>query len=233
MDTSPYRYVGVPLTATIAGKLAVELFAGKVLERRVIGEGVLAAHLQRGGSAPRSDLGQVLRIALRELQAEGSATNVSTGHWQIGSPSSVPTPPITNSLPSEQTLPIGTLPSDVRQLGEGPEAVYLYFLPTYRVHAETNGRSTWPCKIGRTSGDPLLRIASQAATALPEPPHMAAVLWTQASLEWERAFHGVLAARGKRVLNALGVEWFDTSPSEFIDIAVWIDPSLGLPSQDS
>lgn len=150
---------------------------------------------------------------------------MTIGHWQIGARS---TDIIGDVVPpqSEQPPAVDPLPSDVVELGEGPEAVYLYYLPTYRTLAEKNKRTIWPCKIGRTSRDPLSRIASQAATALPEPPYMAAVLWTDALLEWERAFHGVLAARGKRVLKALGVEWSETSPTEFVEIAVWIEPTL-------
>lgn len=230
MDALPYRYVGVPLTATIAAKLALELFDGQVLERRKIIDGVVSAHAERGGVPSRTDVGVIARHALSALRAEGRATNVSTGHWQIGTRTNELAPESTPhaEVDSANAVPVvDPLPSDVLEIGEGPEAVYLYFLPTYRLHAEANGRSTWPCKIGRTSGDPLARVAAQAATALPEPPRIAALLWTTSSQEWERAFHGVLAARKRRVLNALGVEWFDTSPAEFIEIAVWIDPSLG------
>jgi hypothetical protein len=206
MDTGAYSYIGVPLTATVAAQMIVELFDGQVVERRVIVDRVLATHMQRGGAGPRSDIGQIARHALSAFRAEGKAANISTGYWQIGLRSAADTTaPVTID---EALVPVEVepLPSDVVELGEGPEAVYLYYLPTYRTLAERGGRVTWPCKIGRSAMDPLVRIASQAATALPEPPHMAAVIWTSTSADWERALHGVLAARGRRLHNALGVE---------------------------
>jgi hypothetical protein len=230
MDALPYRYVGVPLTAAIAAKLIAELFEGKVLERRVIADGALSAHVQRGGASPRGDIAQIARNALKDLRAEGKAVNVSVGHWQIGATASLvegQQATIADIADATDEIPPATpLPADVLELGEGPHAVYLYYLPTYRKHAEANGKNCWPCKIGRTIGDPLTRIAQQAATALPEPPRMAAVLWTDASFEWERAFHAILAARKKRVVDAPGVEWFDTSPDEFREIAIWIDSAV-------
>lgn len=228
METEGYRYAGVPLTATIASDLAFELYSGRVLERRTIGEGVIAEHLRRGGVAARGGFEPIIRHALRMLRERGAAINVSPGHWSIGQ--RVFQPAIDDVEPVELEIsdPVEgeLLPSDVMELGDGSEAVYLYFLPTYKLHAELSGRLSWPCKIGRTAGDPLQRIAMQAATALPESPRMAAVVWTADSASWEKAIHGVLAARGKRLKNALGVEWFETSPDEFVEIAKWIEPAL-------
>lgn len=230
MEGERYRYLGVPLTATIAAELAEELFRGQISETGQIGDAVLAAHLKRGGIASRGDITRVTRSALSMLRARGTALNVTIGHWQIGPsangwPHPLVSPEELSPAPGVEDDP-NPLPNDVVELGEGPEAVYLYFLPTYKRHAEVTGKPTWPCKIGRTSGDPLARIASQAATALPEPPYMAAVIWSDNSIAWERAFHGVLAARRRRIENALGVEWFETSPQEFVEIASWIEPGL-------
>ena len=221
-----YRYEGVPLTAGIAAELILENLKGQLLERRAISDAVLASHTSRGGGPPRGDITHIFKKALGDLRAEGAATNVSAGHWRIGElsarPLQEPAP-----IDAEPVAP-DPLPKDAQELGEGPEAVYLYYLPTYRAHAEQAGRSKWPCKIGRTSSDPIVRITSQAATALPERPHMAAVLWTSSSADWERAFHAVLAVRGQRMPNALGSEWFETSPDEFVAIAVWLDPNLHI-----
>lgn len=70
------------------------------------------------------------------------------------------------------------------------EAVYVYYLPTYRLRAKEQGEKAWPCKIGRTDGDPLSRVLSQAATALPERPRIAIIIRTSYPIPWETALHG-------------------------------------------
>ena len=87
-----------------------------------------------------------------------------------------------------------------------------------------------PCKIGRTDRDPVARVLAQAATALPERPHIALVIRTSFALAWEAALHGVLTLRGRRIEDAPGAEWFLTSPDEVYELAVLFDPSL---SQDA
>ncbi len=112
------------------------------------------------------------------------------------------------------------------ELGFGPSAVYAYYLPTYRLRAHDLGEKSWPCKIGRTDRDPLSRVSSQAATALPERPHIALIIRTSHPGAWEAAMHDVLTLRGLQIENSPGVEWFLTSPAEILELATAFDPSI-------
>lgn len=49
-----------------------------------------------------------------------------------------------------------------KEVGDGPQCVYLYFNPNDRRLAELEGRDVWECKIGRTSSrDAIQRILGQ------------------------------------------------------------------------
>jgi hypothetical protein len=119
-------------------------------------------------------------------------------------------------------------PAADRILGTGSASVYLYYLPVYRLRAEEQGKKFWPCKIGRTDRDPVARVLAQAATALPERPHIGLVIRTSNALAWEAAFHAVLTLRGRRIEDAPGSEWFLTSPDEVYELANLFDPDLAL-----
>ena len=96
-------------------------------------------------------------------------------------------------------------------------------MPLYRKISEQNNQTFWQCKIGRTDGDPLQRILAQAATALPERPHVAVVIKTNLSSYLETAIHAVLTLRGKKIDDSPGAEWFLTSPDEILEIYDFIE----------
>ena len=103
-------------------------------------------------------------------------------------------------------------------IGEGKSSVYVYYLPIYRQMAELQNDKLWHCKIGKTEGDPLLRVLSQASTALPEQPHIALILKTDYPNSLEQVLHGVLTIKGRKIDNSPGSEWFLTYPKEVEDI---------------
>ena len=109
-------------------------------------------------------------------------------------------------------------------LGTGPGSVYLYYLPTYRARAAERKESSWQCKIGRTKAGAVDRIFSQVGTALPEKPIVAVVLRTKYPAALEAALQSVLTLRGLAIEEALGNEWFLTSPAEVIALAKNFDP---------
>ncbi len=226
-----YQFKGIPLTAAIARSLIVKLFQGQLVERQVIDDEILRAHLSGGGAKPSRSSGEAVRKALLDMKNEGLAENVSMGHWRIantGQPSEEQSsteiaPPLG---PAEENVEDDRLPAVDLDVGTGVGAVYLYYLPTYRLHAENRGEKSWPCKIGRTDRDPVNRVLSQAATALPEKPHIALIVRTSQPLAWESALHGVLTLRGLRIENSPGVEWFLTSPQEVLDLVKQFDQSF-------
>jgi len=240
-DTDGYQFKNLPLTPAIIENLILDLFSGKLVERSVISKEVMDAHLARGGKKPRArNLDDSVKRALAKLKSHGLVENPSPGYWRIDPGATAHEPPLmpqtTDALSSpscEESSNTGnlggeSLPDPVADLviGSGDGAVYLYYLPTYRILAEKNGENVWPCKIGRTERDPLVRVLSQASTALPETPHVALIVRTQFPVAWESALHGVLTLRGLKIEQSPGSEWFLTSPDEVIELASLFDPSL-------
>lgn len=73
-----YSYKGVPLTPGIAQVLIRKLFTEKLLERQVIVDEVLRAHLAGGGlKASAQDLSATFKRALAAMRENGSAENSS------------------------------------------------------------------------------------------------------------------------------------------------------------
>jgi hypothetical protein len=234
-----YRFKDAPLTPAVVEFLALELFPGKLVERHVLEEEVVRAHVSRGGKQPPPEaVGRSSKKGLSSLKGKGLVENPVLGHWRFPSASQPSATPPSATLDSTETeSPIGSketsivqedLPEAIadRVLGIGPAAVYLYYLPVYRLRAEEHSQKFWPCKIGRTDRDPVARILAQAATALPESPHVALVIRTSFALAWEAALHGVLTLRGRQIEDIPGAEWFLTSPDEVYSLAMSFDPSL-------
>lgn len=97
--------------------------------------------------------------------------------------------------------------ASVTQLGEGVGKVYAY------------GYECLPgrLKIGRTDGDVVSRIVSQINASTPDRPKLYLVLATGNPGALERALHGALALRNRRVEGG-GAEWFRTTVDEIITI---------------
>jgi len=104
-----------------------------------------------------------------------------------------------------------------RTYGSGPESVYVYYFPS-----QADGRTSWPCKIGKTRGDPVKRIKRQQASMWEEPV-IGLLAQTDNCSRDEYLVHSVLR---DRKLDAFGVEWFDTTPDEVL--AVFRDRARGL-----
>jgi hypothetical protein len=131
------------------------------------------------------------------------------------------------SQDASQSSPAAALPyAAERTIGTGTSAIYLYYFSTYRTHSATNQGTRWPCKIGRSDRDPMLRVLSQAATALPELPTVALLIRTDDPSALEAALHAILTLRGRRSVQAPGTEWFDTTPDEVMQILRFIQPSI-------
>lgn len=229
---STYPYAGIPLSPNGISALILELFSGKTVERQEIVDVVLYTHLERGGAQPRAaDFPRSVKKALENLKRDGIASNPAFGFWQVQTSETQDEGEEINSVDSTSS------PEDLESeelvsaadvvLGKGRSAVYVYYYPAYRDAALQKGEVEWPCKIGRTDRDPLNRVISQAATALPEYPHMAIILWTDAPSKWELLLHNILSIRGKAMAQAPGSEWFMTSIDEIIGI---IDFVMGTQS---
>ncbi|WP_273852330.1 GIY-YIG nuclease family protein [Guptibacillus spartinae] len=240
MGFSEYKYTGLPLTPAICKGLIVELFNGRIESRKTIVNEVLKTHLERGGKETKAvDKSRMLKKALEILKSEGIAKNPSRGYWKIidknylvDSEKDVSNNDVKEVQDNEVKEVIKVAKEVVTEkenagvvLGNGSSAVYLYYLPGYH---ENRKKDTWPCKIGKTDGDAYERIISQVSTALPEKPRVAVIIKTDNSHALEQAVHNILNYRNKKIESALGKEWFDTNPDEFLRIVQFIEESTLL-----
>jgi hypothetical protein len=237
-ENNSYHSRGLPLKPEIVQKLIIELFSGQMITRQKILDEIPRVHVARGGKPnSSSSLTGTIKSALTKLKKKGLAESLSPGYWQIVS--------ISNAVEIEKLIEADEIEDSYEQgfikdidtetgillevdkiIGMGDSTVYLYYLPIYRIMAENNGESVWPCKIGRTDRDPLERILAQAGTALPEKPHLALIVKTKHPSYMENALHSVLKLRGKHIKQLPGSEWFLTSPDEVLELVKFFDPTL-------
>ena len=105
-------------------------------------------------------------------------------------------------------------------IGSGPEHVYVYFAESERRLAQLEGRTFWPCKIGRSRQEVGKRILQQRPfTSMAFLPVVGLLLRTSDAIALESKVHHVLRHLQARVDSALGRDWFHTSPEQVRDIA--------------
>jgi hypothetical protein len=222
-----YQYKGIPLTPSIIEELIIKNFTGKMIVRQVIVDEIVNYHEKNGGlKGNAQDIPRTVKKSLTRLKQRGIADNPSYGYWKIGEVL-FEEPQITDENEAVFVIENDNEIAD-KVIGNGKSCVYLYYLPMYRLRAETEKESIWHCKIGRTDRDPLLRVLSQAATALPEKPHIALILRTDYPSEFEGAIHKILTIRGRKIDSSPGSEWFLTSPNEVEKIIEFILADLTL-----
>ncbi len=199
-----------PLTSGIAQDLILELFAGQTVHRDEIRERVVEEHLARGGEklinlrkddGDPTDLPKRVDDALSDLSYSKRIESQGQCYWKVLSNSE------TNKECSEHRQ------SPKKTIGSGSGSVYLYYYPNYRRFAESQGETTWACKIGRTEGDPAIRIKEQT-TGMPEVAEWALEIRTDKSKLLENIIQSILDYLGTKKPDAPGTEWFITSPSE-------------------
>ena len=217
-----YPYKGLPITPAIIEYLIIYLLNGKTLKRDDIVNKILDHHISNGGLAPQAqDLPRSVKKALSNMQQKNHAINKSYGYWEI---QKTDEPVIPDEEPKEEIM-IEDIPTHT-VYGNGNYAIYFYYYPSYRKLSESHGEKTWPCKIGRTDRDPLIRILSQAATALPEKPVIEFIIKNNDSSLLETMIHSILTLRGKQVKDSPGTEWFNTNPEEVIEIINFVDHQI-------
>lgn len=119
---------------------------------------------------------------------------------------------------SESEVEIQPEPEAEHIIGDGPECVYVYYYPAYKELAKLKGKSSWPCKIGRTTGMVTGRLQSQG-TGMPEKPRLSIVFKTDNSETLEKLLHDMLKVVFlKHISEAPGQEWFDTTPEKILEM---------------
>lgn len=199
-----YKYRGKSLTGVVASDLILELFDGQTdVPFKSIKEKVEAQHIHRGGLEQTSEKALPVTNGLGRLKRKDLANNPEKGYWTI------------NRHGFKENLSVKPeKEEDILIVGEGESVVYLYYFPTYRSYAESTGKDSYPCKVGRTDGGVDIRINSQVETALPEEPVIGLIIQTDNPIGMEKQVHDLLDIAGFRKKDAPGKEWFVTNPDQ-------------------
>jgi hypothetical protein len=212
-------FAGVPLTSGVARRIIVELLQRQLQWRRKdLAVEVERIHMARGGTKGQQSPQSIVKKALTDLLEDGLVENFGFGLWrstslagdvQKASDEGTLLPDqLSDAEPIEEVI-------EGKTIGDGAEAVYVYFNPNDRELATLRGRDTWECKVGRSSSaNPVDRIMGQGAkTALSHPPVVGLVILTNDSSALEKAIHASLRLVEQRVDDSPGAEWFLTSPA--------------------
>ena len=198
-----YQYFRKHLTPRIARELILELFAGDIVQRQKIIRRVDEVHRERGGQPPTAKVHHPAEHALSSMKQIGLANNPKHGHWSIFSKKGSGNSPDSG---------------DEWIIGAGKSPVYVYYYPTYRLFAESEGEQVWACKIGKVGYDERRRVESQSGTSMPEAPKIGLTIKTDDPDRLEQTIHNILKFRGRHKEESLGTEWFITSPNEVANI---------------
>lgn len=215
-----YMYDGFPLTPAVASSLIGQLFNGKDVKRSEIINKLMNHHIQSGGVKGNANITANVKIALQTLEKKGLALKLPIkGFWKI-LPNDIHQLPIDDEEIQDRTLvsmreqqkPIAVYPI----VGDGTESVYLYWFPSHKELATLKTEAVWKCKIGRSLGNVEERVNDQCGTSNAEAPIIGLVIKTPNCAELEEVLHKILKFKGKHVQDAVGKEWFLTSPNEVL-----------------
>ena len=206
-----YQYKGKSLTGIVAESLILELFDKQAdVAKNLIEEKVKELHLSRGGLPQTSPTAFPIVNGLARLKGKDQADNPRKGYWTINSAGIGAD--ISDAPASDDST------EDTLTVGEGESCVYLYYFPTYRSYAKSQGEDFYPCKIGRTdASDPSVYIKNQAGTSLPESPVTGLIIKTDDPVGMEAKVHRILDIARLRKGSAPGSEWFVTNPEQVKD----------------
>jgi hypothetical protein len=219
-----YQFRDVPLTPAVISELLVEMIGdGSVpstFKRGSILEVVQRTHLSRGGRPASGNPQTSFKKALANMREAGILEQPSMHFWRVKrAPSAdgldklvvagehpvlTPDPAIP---PSELTIE--------EELGEGAQALYVYYYPNDRALAAERDLSVWECKVGMTTGTVDGRIIGQiSSTSIHTRPIVGLVVRTDNARALEQLLHGLLRYAQVECGSAgTGTEWFLTSPS--------------------
>lgn len=219
-----YKFRELPIPPSIIEDLILRLFNGKTIKRDEIVNAVLNYHKENGGLLPEAkDFPRSVKRALENLSKKGWTSNRSHGYWEVHKEN---LPVIKENDVQEEDPIVEEVVPEHAVYGNGSSAVYIYYFDNYKRLALLQNKRTWPCKIGRSDRDPLIRVLSQVSTALPEVPIIEYIIKTNEASLLESMLHSTLKLRGKQIENSPGSEWFDTNPEEVIELIEFVNKKL-------
>lgn len=221
---SEYQFKNIPLSPSIAADIILEYLSSQAspVKRVELVRHVAERHQSLGGTVSGNPQNRVM-TALTRLVDEAKVSNPSFGWYMLN-----------NHVVQEITNPMSSLTSQgeiriieseqitsEKTVGNGDEQVYVYFADSERKLAKFENRDWWPCKVGFTAGSLTTRILSQGPlTSMAQIPVVGLVIKTDDGHALERIIHFALGAAGAQIDDALGSEWFNTSPDRIIS---WLE----------
>jgi hypothetical protein len=209
-----YQYRGIPLTPTVGRDLVWEYLTQQTgpVKRSDLIKYAEAEHKNRGGTGGGDPTNSVKRALNGLIEEQKVIPTGALGYYSLASGQA------RSSAVDNTRLPIATeqiggsdsiIPKET--IGVGAELVYVYYDDARRELAELKGNNVWPCKIGFTAGHLSSRILAQT-TGMARLPIVGLVIKTDDGRSLERALHIALDQAERRDDEAIGTEWFLTSP---------------------
>ncbi len=221
---SDYQYKNIPLTPSIATDHIIEYLSAqqRPVKRADVTRYVAQRHENLGGATVADSEHRVKR-ALNRLVDEGKVARPSIGWYSTGNivrDASADSPPQQELGAIDLSVQAELIVAE-ETIGEGDELVYVCFHEADRKLAKYEEKNWWPRKVGFTAGNLTTRILSQGPlTSMARPPSVGLVIKTNDGHSLERAIHYALDEANARIAEALGSEWFDTSPHR---IKIWYE----------
>jgi hypothetical protein len=219
------EHLGLPFVRGVIKNLVIDLFKRpEPWVRADLVKEAVKKHLELGGILGNQDPTRVIKSTLKILKDENRIKAVALGIWKridLDSPEAqqkeevIPSPEIIQEIQEieEDDSPVS---QQIKEIGSGSEAVYLYFNPNDKELAMLKNKDVWECKVGMTQTLPVeARIFSQGVkTALSKMPEIALVIKTNNAPLLERAIHTALRQLDLVAPDSLGTEWFITNPEK-------------------
>lgn len=209
---------GVPLTPLSARPIVRWLLEKRPHWRRKdLAVEVERIHREHGGAMGPQPAIPVIKKTLQQLADENLVESVPNafGLWRrLGATAEDGEPGALESTESASNDVDSDELKVLEEIGDGAEAVYLYYNPNDAKLAVFENRDEWECKIGKTQGSVITRVWEQGVkTALSHTPVVGLVIRTPDCTALERALHCSLRLLDKSIIDSPGTEWFLTSPA--------------------
>ena len=219
-DDSPppeYAYKGVPLTPTVASMHILDYLRAhpSPVLRRELAKYAADQHLNRGGRVEGDPIASVKK-ALSRLEDERKVARPAPGYYSLSKDGARPESDA-DAVPLLE--PVDQLAKTLlvveETIGAGDEFVYAYYQRAEKELAVRDGKDCFPCKIGSTTGNLTTRILEQCRGAgVARLPIVGLVIRTDDGSRLERTIHFALDQADARIDDAVGTEWFNTSPDK-------------------
>ena len=210
-----YKYKDQHFSVEIAETLIPERWSNG-RQTKYVTDRVMKSHIERGGLEPSEGESsrEMVKKALQNLSTVAKASEISKNVWRYGH-------------------------TDQWIFGTGKHWVYLYYFPEDKKKAESEGKSIWQCRIGKTDGvnqkngrinydAPDKRVENQTRSYR-QKANTALLIRADRHVALETAIQKILFVREREVRHAPGNSWFWTNPWDVVKIVAEIDFSLLSP----